>query len=142
MNTYNYTPRDSKIVSYLMSRVKGKNTKPEIMLRKALWKKGFRYRIHYNIPGRPDIAFTKQNVAIFCDGGFWHGKNFEKTKQELKKNRKFWIEKIKTNINRDKTINKDLHNMGWIVLRFWDDEILHNTERCVSKIKSVLERKS
>ena len=125
-----------------MSRVKGKNTKPEIMLRKALWKKGFRYRIHYNIPGRPDIAFTKQEVAIFCDGGFWHGKNFKKTKQELKKNRKFWIEKINTNIKRDKMNNKDLHNMGWIVLRFWDDEILHNTERCVSKIKSVLERKS
>lgn len=138
MGDKKYKPRDPRIVSYNMSRISGKNTKPELLLRKALWNGGLRYRTHFDLPGKPDIVFLKHKVAVFCDGRFWHGKDFDKTKQELKRNKKFWIKKISDNIERDKTTNYVLRGMGWKVLRFWDNEIMRNTEDCVKKVKKAV----
>ena len=105
-----------------MSNIKSKDTSIELKLRKALWKKGYRYRKNYNkLPGKPDIALTRYRIVIFCDSEFFHGKDWEKLKLQLEKgkNSEFWINKISKNIERDEKIEKELNFMGWTVLRFW-----------------------
>src|ERR1700756_5196002 len=89
--------------SILMSKIKGKNTSPELMLRKVLWNSGLRYRLHNKkLPGNPDISMKKYKIAIFIDGEFWHGYNWEEKKTKIKTNRDFWIPKIERNMQRDK----------------------------------------
>ena len=123
-----------------MQAIKGKDTKIEIMLRKKLWEKGYRYRKNYkNLPGKPDIVFTKYKVAVFCDSEFWHGYNWEEKKKRLGTNREFWIHKIETNMERDKKVNEELISDGWIVLRFWEKEIKKNLDDCVKKIEEAIQ---
>lgn len=124
-----------------MRSIKGKDTSIEMILRKALWKKGYHYRKNYkNLPGTPDIALTKYKIAIFCDGEFFHGKDWEKLKKRLKRgnNGEFWIKKIARNMERDDNINKRLQFEGWTVLRFWGDDIKKNTEDCVKTIEETV----
>ena len=124
-----------------MQRIKSKDTKIEIILRKALWSHGIRYRKNYSkIPGKPDIAITKYKIAIFCDSEFFHGKNWEIQKVRLAKgdNGEFWINKISKNITHDDEINKKLWLMGWTVLRFWGEEIKKNTNECVKVIEETI----
>lgn len=124
-----------------MRHIRSKDTKIEEMLRKALWKKGYRYRKNYsNIPGKPDIAFTKYKLAVFCDGEFFHGKDWEVLKNHLEKsnNSEYWINKISRNIQHDNQINKELFFMGWTVLRFWGKEIMKNTDECVKIIEETI----
>ena len=127
---------DKKTRSYVMSRVKSKNTGLELRLRKALWKKRFRYRVHYDILGKPDIAFPKKKMAIFIDGDFWHGYKWKKLKPQLKND--FWIQKITDNMKRDKKTNKFLRKTGWKVIRFWGHEIIKNLDGCIKKIEKEL----
>ncbi len=123
-----------------MQAIKGKDTKIEIMLRKKLWEKGYRYRKNYkNLPGKPDIVFTKYKVAVFCDSEFWHGYNWEEKKKRLGTNREFWIRKIEKNMERDKRVNEELISDGWIVLRFWEKEIKKNLDDCVKKIEEAIQ---
>jgi DNA mismatch endonuclease (patch repair protein) len=120
----------------IMSRIRSSNTSIEVMLRKALWHEGIRYRKNLkSLPGSPDIAITKHKIAIFCDGEFWHGKNWDEKKESIKTNRDFWISKIDRNIMRDNENEKKLDNMGWVVLRFWGNEINKNLADCVKEIK-------
>lgn len=124
-----------------MQNIKGKDTKIEIILRKALWEKGYRYRKNYDkLPGKPDIVLTKYKIAIFCDGEFFHGKDWEVLKPRLKKsnNGEFWISKISRNRERDDQINKRLLFEGWTVIRFWGDEIKMHTEECVKVIEETI----
>ena len=112
--------------SWNMKYIHSKNTKIEVILRKALWNPGFRYRKNYEkLPGKPDIALTKYKIAIFCDGEFFHGKDWEVLKPKLEKgnNPDFWIKKITRNHQRDEEVNKQLLFMGWTVIRFWGNEI-------------------
>ena len=105
-----------------MQHIRGKDTKIEVVLRKALWNKGYRYRKNYGkLPGHPDIVLTKYHIAIFCDGEFFHGKDLEVLKPRLEKgsNADFWISKISRNRERDDEINKKLLFQGWTVIRFW-----------------------
>ena len=135
--------RDPRVVSYTMSRIRGKDTSIELKLRKALWAEGFRYRKNYRgCTGTPDIAFAKKKIAIFCDSTFWHGLDWSEGKKRIKTNRAFWIEKIERNIARDKRINKELAEAGWLVLRFSDKEINMNLEDCVKKIKDAIASRS
>lgn len=122
--------------SEIMSLVKNKNTDIELILRKKLWAKGFRYRTNYKIIGRPDIVLPKFKAAIFCDGDFWHGRKYKK---EVKNYKKFWKNKIETNINRDKTVNKELRKIGWTVIRFWKSQILKNADKCVNDIIKIIQ---
>ena len=118
-------------ISKRMSHVKLKRNGVETKLAKALWHKGFRYRLNYKkLPGSPDIALTKYCIAIFVDGEFWHGKDFDKKKETLKNNKKFWVEKIEENICRDSLLN----NMGWIPLHFWSKDVENNLDACVDEI--------
>lgn len=118
-----------------MSRVKSRDTTPEIFLRKALWKRGIRYRIApKNIPGKPDICLLKAKLAIFCDGGFWHGRYFSEESKLPKTNVEFWKRKIIRNMERDRKTDEILKNEGWTVLRFWDEDIVKNTDAIVKLI--------
>ena len=124
-----------------MQNIKATDTKIEIILRKALWKKGYRYRKNYNkLPGTPDIVLPKYKIAIFCDGEFFHGKNRNilKKKLENSNNSEFWINKIKRNRKRDDEINKRLFFEGWTVIRFWGEEIKKHTEECVKVVEETI----
>jgi DNA mismatch endonuclease (patch repair protein) len=133
----------SKQRSKLMSKIKSKNTKPEILLRKAIWNEGIRYRLsNKEIIGNPDIAIKKYKLAIFIDGEFWHGYNWKVKKTKIKSNRDYWIKKIERNIERDKKYNKTLKEAGWNVMRFWEKEITKNLQQCVEKIKTEIQKAS
>ena len=107
-----------------MQAVKSKDTAIELLLRKELWSRGIRYRKNVkSIVGKPDIAFIKKKVAVFCDSEFWHGFDWEHRKSDIKSNRDFWIPKIEKNIARDEKVNAALEADGWIVLRFWGQQI-------------------
>lgn len=124
-----------------MQHIRQKDTKIELVLRKALWEKGYHYRKNYNeLPGKPDIVLTKYRLAIFCDGEFFHGKDWEILKPRLQKsnNSEFWISKISRNKERDDEINKKLLFMGWTVIRFWGDEIKKNADECVKVIEEAI----
>ena len=124
-----------------MSHIKAKDTKIEIILRKTLWNKGYRYRKNYKaLPGTPDIALTKYKIAIFCDGEFFHGMNWEELEKHLKNsnNSEFWISKIKRNIERDEEIDKKLNAMGWTVLRFWGEDIKKRPDECIRVIEETI----
>ena len=127
--------------SWNMKYIHSKNTKIEVILRKALWNAGFRYRKNYDkLPGKPDIALTKYKIAIFCDGEFFHGKDWEVLKPKLEKgnNPDFWIKKITRNQQRDDEVNKQLLFMGWTVIRFWGNEIKKNPEQCVKVVEETI----
>ena len=124
-----------------MQNIKSCDTKIEVLLRKALWKKGYRYRKNYKkLPGKPDIALTKHKIAIFCDSEFFHGKDWEVLKPQLErgKNADFWIEKISKNQKRDDEVNKKLQFLGWTVIRFWGKDITKKTEECVQVIEETI----
>ena len=122
------TPERSKI----MGKIRGKNTKPELAFRKALWASGYRYRIDYKkLIGKPDVLLKKYKTAIFIDGEFWHGHNWEERKTKIKTNREFWIPKIERNIQRDKEVNSELERLGYTVFRFWEKEINKNLDDCL-----------
>ncbi|SIQ06291.1 very short patch repair endonuclease [Maribacter ulvicola] len=124
------TPQRSKI----MSKIKGKNTKPELAFRKALYAAGYRYRIDYKkLIGKPDIALPKYKTVIFIDGEYWHGKNWEERKPKVKTNREFWIAKIERNMQRDLEVNQELTSKGYTVLRFWETEVKKNLHECLAK---------
>ncbi len=126
---------------YTMSQIRGKDTKPEIVLRKALWNEGIRYRKNYKaIPGRPDIAITKYKIAIFVDSEFFHGKDWDEKKASIAKgsNGDYWTAKIERNIERDKEKTKALEELGYLVIRFWSRDVTKNTEDCIRTILEAI----
>lgn len=124
-----------------MQHIRSKDTKIEIQLRKALWRKGYRYRKNCkDIPGNPDIALTKYKIAIFCDGEFFHGKDWEVLKPRLEKsnNGEYWISKISRNRERDDEVNKRLLFEGWTVIRFWGNDIKKYVDECVKVVEETV----
>ena len=104
--------------SYNMSRIKSKNSKPEMILRKALWAKNIRFRLHdKSLPGRPDIVIKKYKLAIFVDGEFWHGFDWKTNRERIKSNRLFWIPKIERNMQKDERVNCGLYDFPILVAR-------------------------
>ncbi len=124
-----------------MRHIKSSDTQIEILLRKALWRKGYRYRKNYRcLPGKPDIAITKYKIAIFCDSEFFHGKDWDLQLHRLKysNNSKYWIKKISRNMRRDEEINKKLQFLGWTVIRFWGTDIKKDVYKCVLAIEETI----
>ena len=124
-----------------MKNIHGKDTKIEVILRKALWNKGYRYRKNYKkLPGSPDIVLTKYKIVIFCDGEFFHGKDWDTLKQRLENsnNSKYWINKISRNKERDDEINKKLDFEGWTVIRFWGEDIKKHTDECAKVVEETI----
>ena len=125
-----------------MQAVKNKDSQIELLLRKELWSRGIRYRKNSTkIFGKPDIVFIGKKIAIFCDSEFWHGYNWEERKNDFKSHQEFWIPKIERNIERDKEVNMKLASEGWIVLRFWGNEIKKNTAQCADIIEKAVHSK-
>ena len=125
-----------------MRRIRSKDTKIEVMLRRELWRRGLRYRKNAKgIPGRPDIAFPGAKVAVFVDSEFWHGKFLMEGRYIPKTNREFWVNKIKSNIERDKAVNKKLEEQGWTVVRFWGEEVEKLLDKCADKVEAILKYK-
>lgn len=132
----NHTPEQR---SKNMKAVKNKGSNIETMLQKELWHRGLRYRKNVKtVYGKPDIAFIGKKVAVFCDSEFFHGYDWENKNKEIKSNRDFWIPKIEKNMARDKEVTEKLLADGWIVLRFWGNEIKRNLSQCADKIESVV----
>ena len=124
-----------------MRRIKSKDTSIEIILRKELWRRGFRYRKNVkDVFGKPDIVFKGKKLAIFTDSEFWHGKQLMEGKYIPKTNTEFWINKITRNIERDKEVNQRLKDSGWIVLRFWETDIYQNLNKCANKVEEAFNR--
>ena len=125
---------DKKTRSAIMSNIRHKNTSLEVNFRKLLWENGVgRYRIHYNLPGKPDIVYVSKKIVIFLDGDFWHGYNWKKLGKIPPK--KYWQEKIQKNIDRAKRYNRQLKKDGWTVLRFWEHDVKKNPDKCIKKVK-------
>lgn len=127
--------------SWVMSRVPHENTSIEVRLRKALWHKGYRYRVNYKkLPGAPDIAITKYRIAIFCDGEFFHGKDWDLCESKVLHghNGKYWVKKIERNMQRDRQNESDLNGEGWTVLRFWGKDIQKHLGDCVRAVDEAV----
>lgn len=130
------TPSQRKLC---MSRNRGANTSPEVLLRRELWRRGLRYRLRGKLFGKPDIVFWSARVAVFVDGCFWHG-CWEHAVQP-RTNSEFWRKKIEKNRERDQKVTEVLKNDGWSVLRIWEHEIKSDLGACAERVAAVLRRK-
>jgi DNA mismatch endonuclease, patch repair protein len=129
----NLTPEQR---SYCMSRIKGKDTGLEVQVRSELHKRGLRFRKHIKeLPGKPDIVFSKARVAVFVDGDFWHGYRFPLWEHKVSD---FWKKKIVTNRDRDRRNHKKLRGLGWTVIRVWQHEVQEDFEACINRIVSAI----
>ena len=138
--------RSPDVTSRMMAAVKSKNSKAELLLRRALFNRGRRYRIHYpRLTGKPDIVFPRAKLAVFVDGDFWHGNawrlrgmpSFEE-QFRFKSNPEFWEKKIRGNIERDREVTLALATSGWRVLRLWESEVLSDVAACVARVEEKL----
>ena len=136
---YDTTPQ----IRARMGRVHLKRGRAETMLAKELWHRGLRYRLNWRaLPGSPDIAITSKKLAVFVDGEFWHGENWEQRKAKLKKDRDYWIEKIEENMARDRRNDEKLRTLGWTPLHFWEKEVLKRLDDCVVAVLLAAAEKS
>lgn len=125
-----------------MQAVKNKDSEIEILLRRALWNRGIKYRKNVKtVFGHPDIAFLGKRVAVFCDSEFWHGYDWKNKKNEFKSHQEFWIPKIERNIQRDKEVTNRLLESGWAVIRFWGKDIKKDPDACADYIVQILEKR-
>lgn len=121
-----------------MRAIKSSGTKPELLIAKALWSKGYRYRKNNkSVFGKPDFTFKKLKVAIFIDSEFFHGKDFA-TKKKPATNSEFWEKKILRNMERDRQVNEKLSGEGWKILRFWSREVITKPEQVILTIEAAL----
>jgi DNA mismatch endonuclease (patch repair protein) len=131
-------PASAKATAAARGSSRKTDTRCEVSLRRALWAAGCRYRKNVpTLPGRPDVVFLGAKVAVFCDGDFWHGRDWESRRRKLRHgtNADYWLAKIQRNMERDRQNTRLLQEMGWTVLRFWESEV-----RCDSKtvVRTIL----
>jgi len=132
----NLTPQQR---SYTMSRIRSKNTAPELVIRKLLHARGLRFRKHVStLPGSPDLAFASAKVAVFVDGDFWHGWRFPLWRENLSL---YWKQKIQRNRDRDRRNFAALRRRGWLVVRIWQHQVEFEPLRCVERIVVVVRRR-
>ena len=120
---------------------KKKDTKPEVVLRTRLWHEGCRYRKNVSwLPGKPDIVFLRAKVAIFCDGDFWHGKDWPARREKLLKghNAGYWISKVEGNRRRDGQVNAQLTADGWTVVRVWESDIHTDLDNIIETVLPIV----
>lgn len=120
------------------------NTRCELLLRSALWRRGLRYRLNaYGLPGRPDVVFRKERIVVFVDGDFWHGRDWSIRRQKLEAgtNPKYWVQKIESNIARDRRIDDQLRTLGWTVIRLWESDISADIARHSDRIEKLVRKR-
>jgi DNA mismatch endonuclease (patch repair protein) len=116
--------------SWVMSRIRGNNTKIDLKMKGLLDALGWDYKMYPKMYGNPDFILEKEKIAIFCDGDFWHGYNYRRKIPR----QKFWKDKIERNMARDKKITRKLREEGWSVLRFWEHDIEKRMDVCINKL--------
>ena len=121
-----------------MSRIRGTNTKIDLKMKKLLEENKIKHEMYPKMFGNPDFALKNKKIIVFCDGDFWHGYKYNEKKKPSKK---YWRDKIETNMKRDKRITKKLRSEGWSVLRFWEHDIEKRTGVCIDRIiRKILEK--
>jgi DNA mismatch endonuclease Vsr len=134
--------RTKEQISFNMSRVRSSGSEIEKRMRLVLTRGKLRVTKQPKMFGRPDFVLPRMKIAIFCDSHFWHGYRWKTKQREIRRNRAFWVHKILGNMRRDRIVNRRLRRDGWIVLRFWEHQILRSSEACLLKVKrAVSERK-
>ena len=139
-----YKPASARASAAAKGASRQKDTKPEKILSRALWHSGLRYRKNVsNLPGKPDIVFKSAKLVVFCDGDFWHGKNWKRKKEKMKvgHNASYWVLKIERNKKKKKINTERLESEGWTVMRFWESEIYDELERVVAEINRIIDKK-
>ncbi|MDT8370212.1 MAG: very short patch repair endonuclease [Longimicrobiales bacterium] len=138
-------PRDPDTTHRIMSRVRSKDTRPEMLVRKELWKRGYRYRIHRrDLPGCPDLVFGPSRVVVFVDGDFWHGNAWRVRERDcladlFPSNTEWWVDKIEGNMARDERVTRELEQLGWRVIRVWESDVLRSVEAVAGRIAEVID---
>lgn len=117
--------------SWIMSRIRGTNTQIDLAMKEMLYELKCKYQMYPKMYGNPDFIIRNKKIAIFCDGDFWHGYKYHEKKKPRKR---YWKEKIESNMKRDLRINKKMRRDGWSVLRFWEHDIHGNPEKCKKRI--------
>lgn len=138
--------RDPAVTSRIMAAVKGKNTEPELLLRRELHRRGLRYRLHdKRLPGRPDIVFASARVAVFVDGDFWHGhgwreRGFPSFEAQFDNHRdpERWRTKIARNMERDIEVNAELAHLGWTVLRVSESDVRRDIDAAAGVVEATV----
>ena len=131
----------SETASRIKQRNRSRNTKAEVLLRKDLWRRGLRYRLHaLDLPGKPDIVFRHARVVVFCDGDFWHGRRWKQRREKLARgsNAPYWTAKIAANVARDRRNTRALQRLGWTVVRLWETEILRDVSWAAAKVEKTV----
>lgn len=131
----------SSSASEAKRRTRSRDTRPELLLRRGLWRRGYRYRTHArDLLGRPDLIFRAAHVVVFCDGDFWHGKDWRARRRKLLRgtNSAYWVAKIESNIARDRRTTATLQQHGWTVIRLWESEIVAELPAAVAKVEAAL----
>jgi len=137
--------RDPETTYQIMSRVRSKDTRPEMLVRRELWRRGYRYRLHRrDLPGRPDLVFGPARVAVFVDGDFWHGnagrvRELDSLADLFPSNTEWWVNKIEANMARDERVTSELEELGWLVIRAWESDILRNVGGVVDQIAGAVD---
>lgn len=121
--------------SYVMSRIRSKNTGIDVAMRDMLAEMGCDFEAYPKMFGNPDFVIREKRITIFCDGDFWHGYKYSERKKPAKK---FWRNKIESNMRRDRRVSRKLRSEGWSVLRFWGHDIERRQSYCVNKIRKKI----
>jgi DNA mismatch endonuclease (patch repair protein) len=135
-----FTPT-SEAASRIKQRNRAHNTRPELLLRKEIWRRGLRYRLHAkDLPGKPDLVFRRARVVVFCDGDFWHGRRWEARREKLARgaNAPYWTAKIAANLARDRRNTRLLRAGGWTVIRLWETDIVRNLAHAAETVERAL----
>jgi DNA mismatch endonuclease, patch repair protein len=138
-----FTP-SSATASRIKQRNRARDTKAEVLLRKELWRRGLRYRLHAReLPGKPDLVFRRARVAVFCDGDFWHGRRWAERRAKLARgaNARYWLAKIAANVARDKRTTSALRAAGWVVVRVWESDVLRDVQRAAARVEAAVARR-
>lgn len=133
----------SPAASQAMRGNRSRDTQPEMLLRRAVWKLGLRYRVNVpSLPGKPDLVFLREKVAVFCDGDFWHGRDWEERKARLERGRNasYWTAKIQRNIERDQAQAAMLKELGWTVLRLWETDIRKDPDAAAREVRRAVQQ--
>lgn len=123
---------------------RAKNTLPELRFRSSLWQLGYRFRANVDdLPGKPDVVFATERVAVFCDGDFWHGRDWNSRRRKLAKghNADYWLAKIKANMQRDRRNTRVLERGGWRVVRIWEGTIRVNPMGAALRTAMIVEKR-
>jgi DNA mismatch endonuclease (patch repair protein) len=140
-----FTPASARASKAARGASAKRDTKCELVLRRAVFARGLRYRVDVKgLPGRPDLVFSRAKVVVFCDGDFWHGRNLAEriAKLEDGHNAPYWVAKITRNVERDGEQRLSLEREGWLVMRFWESDILKDVERIADEIVAAVKARS